>query len=139
MKGSVLVEGAFLVGDILNRRVKSAAAKAEKKQQRIDAGLLSELFPKVIDISISMVYSKTGVLEPLSRTVNFFPSSYAVFNVSCLCSECLEGGLDFSKIISSMVKARKTMSKGKISCKSCSVPECSDVSYTVVVKYAAMK
>ena len=77
--------------------MKIAAAKAEKKQQRIDAGLLSELFPKVIEISISMVYSQTGVLEPLSRTVNFFPSSYAVFNVSCLCSECIEGGFDFAK------------------------------------------
>jgi hypothetical protein len=119
--------------------MKVAAAKAEKKQQRIDAGLLSELFPKVKEISISMIYSQTGVLAPLSRTVNFFPSSYAVFKVSCLCSDCLDGGFDFAKIMSTMVRTRKTISKGKINCKSCSAPECSDVSYTIMIKYAGMK
>jgi hypothetical protein len=111
-----------------------AAAKAEKRQQRIDAGLLSELFPKVVEISIAMKYSQTGVLEPLSRTVNFFPSSYAVFKVSCLCSECIDGGFDFAKIISTMVGTRKMVSKGKISCNGCSTPECSDVTYTVTIK-----
>jgi hypothetical protein len=119
--------------------MKVAAAKAEKKQQRIDAGFLSELFPKVKEISISMIYSKTGVLEPFSRTVNFFPGSYAVFKVSCLCSECPEGGFDFTKIISSMVGTHKTASKGKISCEGCAAPECSDVAYTAMIKYAAPK
>lgn len=123
----------------MSRRMKVAAAKAEKKQQRIDAGLLSELFPKVKEISISMIYSQTGVLEPLSRTVNFFPSSYAVFKLSCLCSECLEGGFDFTKIISAMVGTHKTALKGKISCEGCSAPECSDVEYTATIKYAALK
>ena len=123
----------------MSRRMKVAAAKAEKKQQRIDAGFLSELFPKVIEISISMIYSQTGVLEPLSRTVNFFPRSYAVFKVNCLCSECLEGGFDFTKIISTMVSTHKTASKGKISCESCFAPECSDVAYAVIIEYAKVK
>ena len=123
----------------MSRRMKVAAAKAEKKQQRIDAGLLSELFPKVIEISISMIYSQTGVLEPLSRTVNFFPRSYAVFKVNCLCSECLESGFDFTVIISTMVATNKKVSKGAISCESCSAPECSDVAYSVTIKYAEMK
>jgi hypothetical protein len=119
--------------------MKVAAAKAEKKQQRIDAGLLSELFPKVIEISISMIYSQTGVLEPLSRIVKFFPRSYAVFKVNCLCSECLEGCFDFTKIISTMVGTHKTVSKGKISCERCSAPQCSDVAYAVMIEYAEMK
>ena len=123
----------------MSRRMKVAAAKAEKKQQRIDAGFLSELFPKVIEISISMIYSQTGVLEPLSRTVNFFPRSYAVFKVNCLCSECLESGFDFTVIISTMVATNKEVSKGTISCESCSAPECSDVAYSVTIKYAEMK
>ena len=122
------------MGGNLSRGMKIAAAKAEKRQQRIDAGLLSELFPKVIEISIGMKYSQTGVLEPLSRTVNFFPGSYAVFKVSCLCSECIDGGFDFAKIISTMVGTRKMVSKGHISCNGCSTPECSDVTYTVTIK-----
>ncbi len=123
----------------MNRRAKITAARAEKKQQRIDAGLVSEVFPKVAEIAISMMYSQTGVLEPLSRTVNFFPGSFAVFRVNCLCSDCVEGGFNFTKIISNMVKNRKTTAKGKLGCDSCSAPECLDVEYTITIKYAQMK
>ena len=119
----------------MSRRAKMTAAKAKDKQQRIDAGLVSELFPKVTEIAISMLYSQTGVLKPLSRTVNFSPGSSATFKLNCLCSECVEGRFDFTKIISAMVGARKTISKGEISCEKCSAPECSDVAYSVTIKY----
>ena len=123
----------------MSRREKIVAAKAEKKQQREEAGFVSELFPKVLKITISMTYAQTGVLEPLARAVNFFPHSYAIFRVNCLCSECVEGGFDFTKIISSMVRTGKTASKGKIDCDHCSMPECSDVAYTVAITYARTK
>ena len=119
----------------MNRRVKMMAAKAEKKQQRIEAGIVSELFPNVAHMVVSMIYNRTGVLEPLSRTVNFFPGSVAIFKVNCLCSECVEGAFDFNKIIRSMVGSRKMVSKGELSCESCSAPECAGVSYTVKIKY----
>ena len=119
----------------MSRRAKMTAAKAKDKQQRIDAGLVSELFPKVTEIAISMLYSQTGVLKPLSRTVNFSPGSSATFKLNCLCSECDEGRFDFTKIISAMVGARKTISKGEISCEHCAAPECSDAAYTVTIKY----
>jgi hypothetical protein len=115
------------------------AAKAKDKQQRIDAGLVSELFPKVTEIAISMLYSQAGESKPLSRMVNFFPGSSASFKLNCLCSECEEGRFDFTKIISAMVGTRKTASKGEISCETCSAPECSDVAYSVKIKYAQMK
>ena len=120
----------------MNRKLKMAA-KAEKKQQRIEAGIMSELFPKVAKITLSMTYSQTGVLEPLSRTVNFLPGSSAVFRVSCLCAECEEGGFDFNKIIKKMVVERKTASKGKINCENCSAPEFMDVDYNITIKYHA--
>ena len=123
----------------MTRRAKMTAAKAKEKQQRIDAGLISELFQKVTQIAISMLYSQAGESKPLSRTVNFFPGSPAVFKLNCLCSECVENSFDFTKIISAMVATRKTASKGKISCEGCSAPECSDVSYSVTIKYAQMK
>jgi hypothetical protein len=115
------------------------AAKAKEKQQRIDAGLVSELFPKVTEIAISMLYNQAGALKPLSRTVNFSADSAAAFKLNCLCADCVEGRFDFTKIISAMVKTRKTTSKGEISCDSCPAPECSDAAYTVTIKYAQMK
>jgi hypothetical protein len=123
----------------MGRRAKMMIAKAEKKQQREDAGILSDLFPKVRKISISMMYNQTGVLEPLSRTVNFFPGSYAIFRLNCLCSECGEGGFEFSRTITGMVKSHKTASKGKTDCDHCASPECSDVAYDIKIEYAASK
>ena len=115
------------------------AAKAKEKQQRIEAGLVSELFPKVTEIAISMLYSQAGALKPLSRTVNFSPGSSATFKLNCLCSECVEGRFDFSKIIGEMVRTRKKVSKGEISCEGCSAPECADAAYSVTIKYLQMK
>ncbi|HMK57193.1 MAG TPA: hypothetical protein VK448_11195 [Dissulfurispiraceae bacterium] len=111
------------------------ALKSEKKQQRIDAGVVSDIFPKVKQIAINMTYSQTGVLEPLSRAVNYYPGSSAIFKMHCLCADCVEGGFDFTKTLRSMVKNKKTASKGKIGCDSCSAPECSDVSYIIQIKY----
>jgi hypothetical protein len=121
------------------RRAKMTAAQEKEKQQKTDAGILSDLFPGVEEIAIGMLYSQAGALKPLSRTVNFFPGSSAIFRLNCLCSECLEGRFDFTKIINEMVKARKTASKGRINCEGCSAPECSDAEYSVTIKYAQMK
>ena len=123
----------------MNRRTKMTASKAKEKQQKIEAGLVSELFPKVTEITISMLYSQTGESKPLSRTVSFSPGSSASFKLNCLCFECAEGRFDFTKIISAMVKTRKAVLKGEISCESCSAPECSNVAYSVAIKYAQMK
>ena len=123
----------------MTRRAKMTAAKAKEKQQRIEAGLVSEIFPQVTEIAISMLYSQAGALKPLSRTINFSPESSATFKLNCLCSECVEGRFDFTKIISAMVGALKTVSKGEISCESCTAPECSDAAYSVKIKYAQIK
>lgn len=123
----------------MGRKANIRIEKAAQKQRILDAGFLSELFPKVQSISIGMNYSQTGVLEPLSRQVNFSPSSSAVFRMSCLCSDCAEGGLDFTKAINSMVKTRTTTSKGIISCDKCEIPECRNVAYTITIKYSPAK
>lgn len=123
----------------MKRRAKMTAAQTKEKQQRIDAGLVSDLFPKVAEIAIGMLYSQSGALKPLSRTVNFSPGSSAMFKLNCLCADCVDGRFDFTKIISSMVRTRKTISKGEISCEGCSAPECSDAAYSVKIKYAQAK
>ena len=121
----------------MNRKMKMSIAKADKKQQNIDAGILSARFPEISSIAISMVYRQVGVLEPFHRTVNFFPGSYAVFRVNCLNEGCIEGGFDFSKIITTMVRDLKNVSAGTLSCTGCSPgADFSDVAYEVNIRYA---
>ena len=100
----------------MKRRAKMTAAQAKEKQQRIDAGLISELFQKVTQIAISMLYSQAGESKPLSRTVNFFPDSSAFFKVDCVNRECVNGGFDLTQVITGMVNKHKETAKGKLSC-----------------------
>ena len=121
----------------MNRKMKMSMAKADKKQQNIEAGVMSARFPEVASIVISMTYKQVGVLEPFHRVVNFFPGSYALFKVNCLNEGCVGGGFDFSRIINSMVRDLKNVSKGELGCKGCAPgTDFSHLSYEVTIRYA---
>lgn len=111
------------------------AARAERRQQKFDAGLVSVLFPEVESIIINMTYNQRGLKQSLPRTVNFFPSSYAFFTVECLNKECVEGGFDFTGIISGMVGNHRTAIKGELGCQGGPVNDHSDIVYEVAIKY----
>jgi hypothetical protein len=114
---------------------KKNAARIEKKQRRIDAGFVAALFPNVESIVINMQYRQRGIREPMPRIVNYMPGSHAYFVVECLNRECLEGGFDFTRIISSMIKDRKKTSKGGFGCKSDLSDDHSAIDYEVAINY----
>jgi hypothetical protein len=91
-------------------------SRKERMQQRLDAGFVETVFPGVASIAVSMVYSQRGIAKALPRTVNFFPSSYALFRVDCLNKSCIDGGFDLTDVITSMVKNGKEKAKGDLSC-----------------------
>jgi len=111
------------------------AARAERKQQQVDAGLMKAIFPGVSSIVISMTYNQRGLGQPMPRTINFFPNSYAFFRVECLNKECVEGGFDFTRIINGMVGNRKTISKGELGCQGGPAANHSNVAYEVAINY----
>jgi len=111
------------------------AAKYEKKQQKMDAGLMSELFPEVAGVVIEMEYKQKGIRDFVPRTVNFYPGSYAFFRVDCLNKDCLEGGFDFTGIMHSMVRSRSRMSRGKLDCEEGAAISHSSISYMVTIQY----
>jgi hypothetical protein len=118
----------------MNNREKQAA-RAERKQQKVEAGFMAARFPEVASISISMDYSQKGIRQPLPRTVNFFTNSYALFRVDCLSKECVEGGFDFSRIIASMVGNRKKTSNGELGCEGGPAQDHSAIVYDVAIQY----
>ena len=112
----------------------------QKKQKRIDAGLVSERFPNVEGMTIQMTYYH-NVENPIlmRRTVNVFPSSYAYFNMECMIKGCDEGGFDLSKIIAKQIKQQKKSVKGTMVCKGNNSDLNSDhgsVSYEINIKYS---
>jgi hypothetical protein len=112
------------------------AAKTERQQQRIDAGLIAEQFPEVANIVVNMTYTQKGIKKSLSRIVNFFPSSYAFFRVDCLSKDCLDGGFDLSPLISTMIGKRREVAKGELSCQGeSSSSDHSAIVYEVSIRY----
>jgi hypothetical protein len=95
-----------------------AAQVAQKKQIRLDAGLVSEHFPEISHITVYMEYYRQS-RPPLlmARTVNFSPEGYAYFNMGCMTRGCTDGGFDLGRIIREMVRGRKTKANGTLACK----------------------
>jgi len=93
------------------------AARMEKRQQRLDSGLISEHFPKVSSIVIDMTdsYGKRNPITIL-RTLSFWPNSYAYFNIECLSKGCLDGGFDLNQVISMMIRSQKDSEEGELIC-----------------------
>ncbi|MDA8082257.1 MAG: hypothetical protein M0024_01200 [Nitrospiraceae bacterium] len=114
------------------------AAKRERQQRKLDAGFMDARFPEVADISINMTYTQRDVQKSLSRVVNFFPGSYAVFRIDCLNKECVDGGFDLTQVITGMIKSRKKTSKGNIGCEGESPSTShSSIAYEVIIQYTS--
>lgn len=115
------------------------AKKEQKKEERIAAGLVSERFPDVSGIVIYMTYYR-GVSDQvlMLRTVKFYPSSYAFFNMECMTKGCVNGGFDLTLMIVNLVKNHKKSGKGKMVCNGTNdklAPHHSSVSYEINIQY----
>ena len=109
------------------------------KQLKLEAGLISERFPEVSDIIVHMTYYQKAVNPVLmSRTINFWPSDHAYFNMDCMKKECLDGGFDLTSVIVEMIKHHKKSTKGKLHCNGSVIPPASDhasIAYEVSITY----
>jgi hypothetical protein len=116
---------------------RKSAARIERQQQKVDAGLMDVQFPEVAGIVISMMYNQRGIQKSLPRVVNFFPGSYALFRVDCLNKECVDGGFDMTQIITGMIRNRREVAKGDLSCEG-EGPSAghSTIAYEVSIQYA---
>lgn len=94
---------------------KRKEAWEERNRQMVEAGLVSERFPNVSSIVVTMDYSRGG-FSAVHRTLNFLPGSPAFFKISALGDECDEGGPDLTPFILGMIGSRRKSAKGKFSC-----------------------
>lgn len=112
-------------------------ASIERNQRKLDAGLMSKHYPEVASIVINMIYKQKGIANPIHRTINFFPGSYAFFRLDCLSSDCVDGGFDMTQIINSMIRNHSEVSKGELGCvDSGPRPDHSKIVYEVAIQYA---
>jgi hypothetical protein len=113
------------------------AARREKSQQKLESGLISELFPKVSSIVID-VKNSYGKINPITvlRTLNFWPNSYAYFNIECLSKGCLDGGYDLDQVITKMVRSHKDSGEGELICDGNNLSsDHSNILYKINIRY----
>ena len=111
-------------------------ATEERARQKLDSGLISDDFAEVSNIVVKMKYVKEGTTS-LLRTLNFYPESHAYFRMSCLGEGCEDGGLDLTRVITTMIKNHKTSAKGELSCKNKDPSAVhANIAYEVSLKYA---
>lgn len=111
--------------------------KIERMQQRLEAGSVAERYPEVAGIVISMTYNQKGA-KSILRTFNFSPDSYAFFRLHCLSKYCVDGGFDLSQVITAMIRNRRTVTNGTLSCEG-NEPSAghSDIVYKVAIQYTS--
>jgi hypothetical protein len=126
--------GAFSFGR--NMWSRNNQARLERNQERIDSGFMSKHFPEVASIVISMMYKQKGIANPIHRIMNFSPDSYAFFKVTCLSNDCVDGGFDMARIITSMISNHSEKSKGELGCDDSGPhPDHSNIVYEVAIQY----
>jgi hypothetical protein len=110
-------------------------AQAERLREERDAGRMSERFPGVSSIVVTLNY-KGGRSSTLLRTVNFLPGSPAYFRISCLGEGCERGALDLTWVISRMIRERERSAKGGLTCENQdpAIPHAA-VDYGVAITY----
>jgi hypothetical protein len=119
-----------------NMNRKNHQTRTEKNQQRLDAGVVSTHFPGVASIVISMTYTQKGLANPIQRIVNFFPGSYAIFRLDCLSNDCVDGGFDMTRIITSMIRNHRETSKGELGCDDNGPrPDHANIDYEIAIQY----
>jgi hypothetical protein len=110
-------------------------AREERLRQKLDAGLISDRFPEVSNIVVKMKYVSEGATS-LLRTLNFYPESSAFFRMSCLGEGCDGGGLDLTRVITTMIRNHKTSAKGELGCENKDPAAVhADIAYEVSLKY----
>jgi len=108
----------------------------ERRQQKLEAGLMSARYPGVASIVIAMKYYEKGHGSSLlQRTVNFFPGSAAYFLMDCLEGKCVDGGFDFDPIIYTMVKGHLESAKGELVCPGNDSPGHRRIDYKIAIRY----
>ena len=106
------------------------------RKNLLAAGLMRDRFPGVSGIVIHMVYYRKRQSSVLmERTVNFYPSGYAYFNMRCMAKGCEDGGFNLAPVIKGLVRDGKRIAKGFLSCHGAEEGHAS-VEYNVRISYS---
>jgi len=114
---------------------RQAAARLARIEEEREAGTLAVRYPEVEKIIVRMTHWQHGI-KSIVRNRWFFPSSFAVFKMSCLSRDCVDGGFDMSRIITEMIRSRSRARTGELDCEGNESKACpAHVAYEIAIAY----
>ena len=117
-------------------RKEKDAERMERKQQKVDAGLMSARYPDVSSVIVSMnYYRKNAGPSFMQRTVNFFPSSAAYFLMECMKHDCVDGGFNLEPVITTMMSSRLESENGELVCHGNNSSGHTRIDYRIAIHY----
>jgi len=120
-------------------RQKDLQFKNLNEKKRLAAGLVSHCFPVVSHIAIQMQYVREISNQTfLKRTVNFFPTSHAYFDMRCLTKHSCDRGFKLTSMVYDMVNCHKKSENGNMVCHCKNgpyAPNCISLAYDISINY----
>jgi hypothetical protein len=116
----------------MGQRGISHKQKDMNKEGQLVTSTISDIFPKVLDITILIMH------DQITRTIHFWPSRDAYFNIACMQKNCVNGGFDLTSVITKMIKKQikshsgTQICKGKIDAKA---SEHARITYQITIHY----
>jgi hypothetical protein len=110
--------------------------KELNKEQKLATPTISDRFPKVLDITILIMH------DQIIRTLHFWPSRHAYFNIACMNKNCVDGGYNLASVINKMIKKQIESHRGTQICKGtidAKTSEHASINYKITIKYKKKK
>lgn len=111
------------------------AAEQAIAERRLAAGVISERYPQVEALTMGITYYRGPQNSVVMvRTINFFPTSDAYFDMPCLIKDCTNGGFDLTKTVDELIKSGRKSKCGKMPCRG-KDPSHASIAYEITVQY----
>ncbi len=107
-----------------------------RRQQEIEAGLISEKFPTVKKIRLEVEFHDATGARVQRRCRDLPPEAYALFDMKCPLDST---PLDLKNIVTRMVHDRETKKRGELKCAGSQTETSHNASYHIDIDYQSKR
>ena len=111
---------------------KQSVEAEARRQQELEAGLVSERFPTVKKVRLEVEFHDATGTRVQRRCRDLPPTAYALFDMKCPLDST---PLDLKNIVLHMVKDRETKKRGEIKCAGSQIESHHAASYNIHIEY----
>jgi hypothetical protein len=132
MTARTLVSFPFNEGPIVVYQSKQSVEAEARRLQEVEAGLVSERFPKVKLIRVEVRFHDATGAQVQRRIRELPPDAYAIFEMKCPLDST---PLDFKPIVTRMIHDREKKKSGEMRCAGSQTDTQHSAAYQIEIEY----